>query len=318
LRIAVIGCGYWGKNLVRTFSQLGVLHTVCDADELKLHQIARDYPNVKATRRYTTILQDKDIDGVVIASPSQQHYIMAKQAIDAGKDVLVEKPFTLDVGEARELVELSGSRNRVVLVGHLMVYHPAIRQMKNLIQSGELGKIYYLYSTRVNLGQVRCGEDVLWRLAPHDLSMFIYLLDAVPEVISAQGFSYIQSGLHDVVFAVFRVGDTVAHIQVSWLDPHKIRQLTVVGSKKMAVFDDTELINKLKIYDKSINKEDLTAQSGVVATPELDTTSVLEIECREFIDCIRTRRQPLSDAKQGLDVVTMLESVSGLLYGGSK
>lgn len=315
MKIAVVGCGYWGKNLVRNFAQLGVLHAVCDIDSEIRQQIALSYPDVEAVSDYNDILQDKEINGVVIATPPNLHYPMAKQALLAGKDVFVEKPFTTNVKEAEELVTLSMSEQRILMVGHLMVYHPAIQMLKKYIQEGELGKIYYLYSTRVNLGQIRYDENALWRIAPHDIAIFIYLLDTIPSVISAQGYSYLQPNLVDVVFAGLRFGEVVAHFQVSWLDPHKIRQLTVVGNRKMAVFDDMELEHKLKIYDKGVRGNSLLIREGEVVVPEIEIAEPLYSECVEFIECIETRRQPLADAKQGLEVVKVLETVSKLIQG---
>jgi predicted dehydrogenase len=317
--IAVIGCGYWGKNLVRNFAELGALNTVCDSSPEVLSKIGSQYPNVQKETSLETVLANKDIQGVVISSPAVFHYSMVKQALLAGKDVFVEKPITSKSSEAGELVELAEKRKRILMVGHLMLYHPAIHTLKRHIQSGDLGEIYYLYSTRVNLGQVRSDESALWRLVPHDISLFLYLLDAAPEVVSAQGISYVQPHLEDVVFITLQFpGKVLAHIHASWLDPHKIRQLTVVGSKKMAVFDDMDPEHKLRIYDQGVvdDYDKLASPSGALALrsegvflPKVNPAEPLSLECRHFLECIKNRAKPLSDGKQGLEVVRILEQV---------
>ena len=204
------------------------------------------------------------------------------------------------------------------MVGHLLLYHPAVQILKKYIQSGELGEVYYLYSTRVNLGQIHQDENALWRLVPHDISMFIYLLEESPIVISAQGSAYLQPGFVDVVFVTLRFGRALAHVHASWLDPHKIRQLTVVGSKKMAVFDDMEPEHKLKIYDKWVASETLLINSGEVSYPQVDLTEPLLLECQEFIKCMRERKEPLSNAQLGLKVVEAIETSESLMRDKNK
>jgi UDP-2-acetamido-3-amino-2,3-dideoxy-glucuronate N-acetyltransferase len=320
--IAVVGCGYWGKNLVRNFAQLAALHTICDLDPKRLEELKSLHSWVNVDTDYQQVLKNEEIKGVVIAAPATLHYSMAREALLAGKDVFVEKPFTLKSSEAQELVALSVQRKRVLMVGHLMLYHPAVQMLKRYVQSGELGDILYLYSTRVNLGQVRRDESALWRLVPHDVSMFLYLLDGFPETVSAQGAAYVQPELEDVVFITLKFPKgIIAHIHASWLDPHKIRQLTVVGSKKMAVFDDMEPKHKLKIYDKGVAADyeiipasgALALRSGEVSLPQVDLTEPLLLECQHFIGCIEDRCQPLSDGKQGLQVIVILDAVQRLL-----
>jgi len=317
--IAVVGCGYWGKNLVRNFAELGALHTICDSNIDVLNRIETQYRNVRREMKVKAVLANEEIAGVVIALPAALHYQVARQALLSGKDVFIEKPFTSNSVEANELVALAEERGRIVMVGHLMLYHPAIPVLKRSIESGDLGEIYYLYSTRVNLGQVRSDESALWRLAPHDISLFMYLLDAVPEVISAHGISYVQPHLEDVVFVTLQFPPKVlAHIHASWLDPHKVRQLTVVGSKKMAVFDDMDPENKLRIYDQGVvdDYSKFISPSGTLALradgmylPRVDATEPLLIECRHFLECIAKREKPLSDGRQGLAVVRILEQI---------
>lgn len=323
--IAVIGCGYWGKNLVRNFAELGALHTICDSDPKVLNKLESLYPNVKKETNIDATLDNQEIRGMVIALPAALHYPTARKALLADKDVFVEKPLTSKSSEAQELVNLAEKRKRILMVGHLMIYHPAVHILKRHIKSGDLGEIYYLYSTRVNLGQVRSDESALWRLAPHDISLFLYLLDTVPEAVSAQGTSYVQPHLEDVVFITLQFPQKVlAHIHASWLDPHKIRQLTVVGSKKMAVFDDMDLEHKLRIYDQGVidDYDKLASPSGTlglrsegVFLPKIDLAEPLSLECRHFLECIKNRAKPLSDGKQGLEVVRILEKIEKVMKG---
>lgn len=325
--IAVVGCGYWGRNLVRNFAELGALHTICDSDPKVLSKLGALYPNVSKETNIDTVLDNQEIMGVVIALPVALHYPIAKQALLAGKDVFVEKPLTSNSAFAQELVEISAKQERILMVGHLMLYHPAVQILKHNIQSGDLGEIYYLYSTRVNLGQVRSDESALWRLAPHDISLFLYLLDALPEAVSAQGISYVQPQLEDVVFITLQFPQKVlAHIHASWLDPHKIRQLTVVGSKKMAIFDDMDPEHKLRIYDQGVidNFNDLSSPSGTLSLraegvflPRVDLTEPLSLECRHFLEYIQNRSKPLSDGKQGLEVVRILEKIEKAMKAGT-
>lgn len=316
--IAVIGAGYWGKNLVRNFADLGVLHTICDADAKLLSQLASQYPQANTETEYSRVIQNEETKGIVIASPAAIHYDMAKAALLAGKDVFVEKPFTTNSQNAQELLELSEKQHRILMVGHLLLYHPAVQTLKRYIQSGELGDIYYIYSTRVNLGQVRQDENALWRLVPHDIAIYIYLLGEPPVVTSAQGSAFLQPDFVDVVFVTMSLGKVLAYVHASWLDPHKIRQLTIVGSKKMAIFDDMEPEHKLQIHDKVVDPKTLAIRSGEVAFPRLDTTEPLLLECQEFLNCIRERRQPLSDARQGLEVVRTLETAQKLMQKQSQ
>jgi UDP-2-acetamido-3-amino-2,3-dideoxy-glucuronate N-acetyltransferase len=321
--IAVIGCGYWGKNLVRNFAELGALHTICDSSPEVLSKLAALYPNVKRETNLDAVLTNKEIRGVVIALPAALHYPIAKKTLLADKDLFVEKPLTSKSSDAGELVELAEERKRILMVGHLMLYHPAIHILKRYIQSGDLGEIYYLYSTRVNLGQVRRNESALWELTPHDISLFLYLLENVPEVLSAQGVSYVQPQLVDVVFITMKFTQNIlAHIHASWLDPHKIRQLTVVGSKKMAVFDDMDQEHKLKIYDQGVveNYNNLASLLGTLALrsegvflPRVDLTEPLSIECRHFLECIKNRSKPLSDGREGLEVVRLIERIDEII-----
>ena len=325
--IAVVGCGYWGKNLVRNFAELGALNTICDNNPEFLERLGSQYPNVIKETSIDSAILSEETRGIVISLPSAYHYPVAKKALLAGKDVFVEKPFTTNSSEAQELVEIAEKRKLILMVGHLLLYHPAVHILKRYMDSGDLGELYYLYSTRVNLGQVRSDENALWRLTPHDIAMFLYLLGSEPEVMSAQGISYVQPHLEDVVFVTLRFPKNIlAHIHASWLDPHKIRQLTVVGSKKMAVFDDMDPQQKLKIYDQGVVNDYDTAYSpsGTVAVrsegvflPRVDLTEPLSLECQDFVNCIESRSQPLSDGNQGLEVVRVLEAIEKAMKGES-
>ncbi len=317
INVAVIGVGNWGKNHIRILSGLknAKLRSVCDIDEEKLMIIKKNYPNVEIFTNPKDIFNDPSIDGVVIASSSENHFKLAEKALENNKDVLVEKPMTLDSNDAEILIEKAENKKRILMVGHLLVYHPAVRKIKELIESGELGEIYYLYSQRVNLGSIRRTENSLWSLGPHDISLALYLLGEEPDSVSAYGESYIQSDVNDVVFLNLHFSDKkIANIHLSWLDPHKIRKLTIVGSKKMVVFDDMEVREKIRIYDKGVNKIDdnyfndyISLRFGDVLIPKLDNAEPLKIEDAHFIDCIHNRKKPITDGENGLKVIKILE-----------
>ena len=252
--IAVIGCGYWGKNLVRNFAELGTLHTTCDIDSKVLKQLASHYPQVNTEREYRRVLRNEEIKGVVIASPAALHYSMAKEALLAGKDTLVEKPLALRVEEGRELVELANEKGRILMVGHLLEYHPAVEKLKELVDKGELGKIQYIYSNRLNLGKFRTEENILWSFAPHDISVILLLLSGeMPYEVSANGGYYLHQDIADVTVTTlnFKSG-VMAHIFVSWLHPYKEQKLVVVGDRKMAEFNDTNPKEKLLLFSHEI------------------------------------------------------------------
>ncbi|MFT7695815.1 MAG: putative dehydrogenase [Candidatus Latescibacterota bacterium] len=316
--LACVGAGYWGKNLVRAFNDLPTvqLKQVCDASPEILARIGQQYPDIRTTSDYLGLLNDHDIEAVVLAVPATQHYEMARAALEKGKHVYVEKPLTLKAGEAQDLCALASERGLVLMVGHLLLYHPAVQMLKKLVQTGELGDIYYLYAQRVNLGIVRRDENALWSLAPHDISVILYLLDQEPDAVSARGECYLQPGVEDVVFANLHFADgKMAQLQLSWLDPHKVRKLTVVGSNKMAVFDDVESAEKIRIYDKAAESanyasygDSITLRFGDITIPHIDMAEPLKLECQHFIDCISTGKTPRSDGRDGLRVVRVLEA----------
>ena len=271
---------------------------------------------MKSFEQFSDFLQHDSIEAVVISSPAVTHYELAKQALLAGRDVFIEKPFTLKVRHAEELVELADSKNRVLMVGHLLEYHPVVRRLKNMISSGELGEVYYIYTQRVNLGRIRGDENALWSFAPHDISQILYMLEMEPIDVSARGQSFIQDGIEDVVFlSLYFENRIMAHIHLSWLDPHKVRKTTIVGANKMAVFDDTEATEKLKIYNNHAEipavrsyGDSIQVRFGDILIPRVDMTEPLKLECQHFIDCVRNRSIPVSDSRDGLRVVRILEA----------
>jgi len=319
IRLGAVGLGYWGPNLLRAFLGLKGCEVkwACDKDEARLRKIGEAHPQVPLTPHYEEVLHDEGLDAVAIATPAMQHYPMARAALEAGKHVLVEKPLAMERAEAQELIELAERGSRILMVGHLLLYHPAVRKLKDFIRAGELGELYYIYSTRVNLGQVRREENALLSFAPHDISVILYLLDSHPVEVSAIGKDYLRKGVEDVVFLTLRFANgTLAHCHVSWLDPHKIRKFTVVGSKKMAVFDDMESSEKIRIYDKGVDArsdfasfgEFLSLRFGDIYIPRVEMREPLQIECQHFLDCIEGGRRPLSDGQSGLAVLEVIDA----------
>ncbi len=319
VNIAAIGIGAWGGNLARTVFQMpeANLYICCDPNEDFLRQAQINYPGTKTTRDFQTVIDDANVDAVVIAVPAVFHHQLTKQALLAGKHVFVEKPLTLNVSDAEELIRLSAECNRVLMVGHLLLYHPAVKKIKELITSGELGCLHYVYAQRVNLGKVRNDENALWSFAPHDISVILYLLNSHPESVAARGESYLRPGIEDVVFVNMQFPNKqMAQIQVSWLDPRKQRQLTIVGDKKMLVFDDVENTEKIKVYDKGTSLvghyqsygDAITLRFGDIYIPRVDMAEPLRLECQHFVDCITHKKVPFTDGKNGLEVVRILEA----------
>jgi predicted dehydrogenase len=285
-------------------------------NDANLRSVKEQYPHVQTTNDYAALVVNSQLDAIVIATSAVTHYDLAKKAFLNNKHVFVEKPLTMNFEQAVELVELASRVDKKLMVGHLMEYHPAIEKLKEIIQSGELGEIYYLYSQRVNLGKIRKDENALWSFAPHDLSIIMYLLEMEPESVSARGQAYLQKGIEDVAFVNLQFPNKImAQIQLSWLDPHKIRKTTVVGSKKMAVFDDMEATEMLKIYDKGVSNsqfapygEALSLRFGDISIPYIKMTEPLKLECQHFLDCIKNNQTPRSDGHDGLRVVKVLQA----------
>ncbi len=325
-RVAVIGAGAWGLNHVRAFARLGALALVCDSDERSRRGAAAVAPGIPVSADPQEAF-GPGIDAVVVATPSSLHHPIALAALRAGKHVLVEKPLALRGRDAAELVAAADASGRTLLVGHLLLYHPAVRRMKEFLDGGELGDVHYLYSQRVNLGQVRSDENALWSLAPHDIAVMLYLFGETPVDVSARGGAYLQPGIPDVVFLNVRFpGDRMAQVQLSWLDPHKIRKTTLVGSRKMIVFDDMESVEKLKIYDKGVDrnpeavsfKDFLTLRFGDILIPKIRMEEPLVVECRHFLECCAGTATPVSGGAQGLLVVRILEAAQASLERGGE
>ena len=319
VNIAVVGVGGWGKNLARNYYQIpeADLRYVCDLDPKRLDEVGQLYPGTGTTNSFDEVLSDDDVQAVVIATTGPTHYKLAKQALLADKDVYVEKPMVLEVDQAVELTDLARDKDRIIMVGHLLEYHPVVTELKKMIDNGELGKVYYIYTQRLNLGTVREDENALWNFAPHDISVILHLLGKEPTDVSARGQSYLQDGIEDVVFLSLTFADnSMANIHVSWLDPHKVRKVTIVGNSKMAVFDDLEANEKLRVYDKGAEFSDeydtfaeyLGLRFGDITIPYVKSGEPLRTECLHFLDCVRTRNQPLSDGNDGIRVIKVLDA----------
>ena len=325
--MAVVGAGAWGKNHIRVFSELPNvrLKYVCDSDRSKLLSIQRAYPQAKMVETMKPIFEDSEVRGIVVASSAASHYSLAKEALMADRDVLVEKPMALHSEEAEEILEIAEKKGRILMVGHLLLYHPVVDRLKEMILTGELGEIYYLYTQRVNLGVIRQDENALLSFAPHDLSVILYLINEQPVVVSAHGESYIQRGIEDVVFVSLRFSDgKMANIHLSWLDPHKMRKITIVGAKKMVVFDDVEASEKLRIYDKGVRSpsydtysEYLSLRFGDITIPSIKMVEPLRTEAAHFVQCVESRKEPKTSGRDGLRVVNILVAAqSSLKHGG--
>lgn len=317
IRIGVVGFGYWGPNLARNFDQLAEVVVCCDLEPANLEKIKKLYPSAKMITDYDEMISGLEPDAVVIATSAATHYEFVKKALLADKHVFVEKPLSLRVEQGEELVRLADEKNKVLMVGHLLEYHPAINAIKNYLAAGEIGQIHYLYSQRLNLGKVRQDENCLWSLAPHDISTILYLMDAEPVEVSAVGAAYLRAEIEDVVFLTLTFPDKIiANIHISWLDPHKIRKLTIVGDQKMIVFDDMESAEKIRIYDKGVDirpdyrayGEDLTLRFGDIVIPNIKMAEPLGLECQHFLDCIIQGKRPRSDGYDGLRVLKVLEA----------
>ncbi|HZS25417.1 MAG TPA: Gfo/Idh/MocA family oxidoreductase [Gaiellaceae bacterium] len=320
--IAVAGLGYWGPNLARNFAELGVLGWLCDLDEGLRESFGARYPGVRVTAAFEDVLADPAVEGVVIATPVPTHFSLAKQALEAGKHVLVEKPPAMRAAEIDELVALAAERDRVLMPGHLLLYHPAVRKLKELIDAGELGEVLCVYGNRQNLGIVRTNENALWSLGVHDLSVILYLLDEEPEEAVAHGRDFLTEGVEDVVFCYLRFpSGKIAHMHLSWLDPHKMRKMTVVGREKMVVFDDMELERKVTVYEKAPWRRtdsygEWLTRSGDIFIPKIPTDEPLRLECQEFLRLIAGEGDRRKVAEDGARVVRALDRLTASLNHG--
>lgn len=326
--LAVVGAGYWGPNLIRNAAETpgASLEVVCDLDEERLRKIARRFPDVRLVRDFDEVLRDGAVDAVIVSTPAASHHELSLRALRAGKDVLVEKPLAMTTRDARELVAVADEGRRVLMTGHTFIYNAAVRLIRDLVASGEIGEVLYIYSSRVNLGQVRKDVNALWNVAPHDVSIANWVLGEAPLRARAVGRSFLQPDIEDVVFAVFEYpSGVIAHVHSSWLDPSKVRRTTFVGSKKMIVYDDVESEGKVKIYDKGIRRTgadgeygefQLKLHSGDIHIPRITFTEPLADELAHFVECVRTRAVPRTDGRAGLAVVAALAAAQQSLASG--
>jgi predicted dehydrogenase len=338
VNVALVGLGEWGPNLARNLAGLpdARLHTLCDARPERLPALQRRYPAATVRTEYGAVLADPEVDAVVVATPVATHFELAAAALEAGKHVMIEKPLARTSAECRKLIALAEAGGLTLMAGHVFIYNAAVRRVKEYIRSGELGDVHYIYSQRLNLGRVRTDVNALWNFAPHDLAILAYWLDAAPEAATASGFSYLQPGIEDVVFVTLEFpGGIGAHVHISWLDPRKVRCMTVVGSKKMVVYDDVSPDARLAVYDKGVSRTapatshpslgaystygefQLLLRAGDVVIPKLEFREPLSEECAHFVHCIRSGKAPDTDGANGLAVVQALEAAErSLRHGG--
>jgi UDP-2-acetamido-3-amino-2,3-dideoxy-glucuronate N-acetyltransferase len=319
VNVAVIGSGYWGKNLVRNFHELGALHTICDCNLRTIRDFQKKYPQKTCDTSYDRVLQNPSVNAVAIATPSETHFEFAKRALLANKHVFVEKPLSLMVNEAEQLHRLAADKALKLMVGHILLYHPAILGLKEIIDSGKLGRINYIYSNRLNLGKFRSEENILWSFAPHDISAILYLLEEMPSQVVAQGGDYVNNGIADVTMSLLSFKSGVkGHVFVSWLHPSKEQKLVVVGDKQMAVFDDTLTEGKLQIDDKGVkwlHRRPVPRKNDAQIVP-LDLVEPLNAECKHFLDCIESGMTPRTDGNNGVQVLKILNACQESLGKG--
>jgi predicted dehydrogenase len=317
VRVGVAGLGYWGPNLARNFAAIGdcELAWCCDASESARERWSPAFPGTRFTGDLDDLLGDDDLDAVVLATPVPSHAHLAEAVLRAGKHCFVEKPLAQSVADAERAVTAARETGRTLMVGHLLEYHPGVDKLKEIAASGELGTIHYVYSNRLNLGQLRADENALWSLGAHDVSVVLRLADEEPYDVDARGESYMRQGIEDVVFAFLRFpSGLAAHLHLSWLDPHKERRFTVVGSRRMATFDDMDLERKVTVYDKGFDESagsygEYITRSGDIWSPRIANREPLRLECEHFVACVRDGTRPRSDGEAGLRVVRVLEAL---------
>jgi len=332
ITVGVIGCGYWGPNLLRNFAENegAELRWICDTDETRLAAMGRRYPAAKTTTDYRRLLEDAKLEAVSIVTPVATHFEIAKQTLLSSKHALVEKPLTARPEEAEELIELAQQHDRVLMVDHTFVYTGAVHKMKEIVQSGELGDLLYFDSVRINLGLFQRDINVLYDLAPHDLSIMDYLLERQPDAVSAVGSCHIEPGIENIAYLLMHFPDDfIAHFHFNWLAPVKIRRTLIAGSRKMILYDDIEPTEKIRVYDKGVttNRDDnreadyqtlVSYRTGDVWAPKLDTTEALRYVVGEFLDSVREARQPLTDGAAGLRVVRLLDAAQQSIKNGGQ
>lgn len=335
INLAQIGVGDWGPNLLRNFYNMDdvIVQRVIDIDLSRIEYVKKNYKSVAVGTNIKEILEDDSVEAVIIATPAGLHYDMAKKVLLSNKHCFVEKPLALKTSEAEELTNIARDRNLILMVGHVFLYNAAVNYLRECIRKGKLGKIYYIYAQRLNLGRIRSDVNALWNLAPHDISIILYLLEKIPVSVTAFGMSYIQSNIEDVVFMNMKFSDgTIAHSHVSWLDPKKVRTLTIIGSKKMAIYDDVS-DNKIQIFDKGIDinskdnslgefdnfgKFQLIKRAGDIYIPKINFIEPLKSETFHFIDCINKKKNPVSDGSNGLIVTKIIEAAMESLGNRSR
>jgi len=311
VNVCVAGCGYWGKNLIRNFAALGRLHAICDSNTAALSNFTKEYPGVKAHTTLDQALADPEIDAVALATPAEQHHPMGVAALKAGKDLFVEKPLALEWEDGIEMVEAARANHRLLMVGHLLRYHPAVEKIHELMREGVLGRIDYIYSNRLSMGKIRQEENALWSFAPHDISVILSLVGQMPVQVAATGGAYLQPNIADVTISnlLFDRG-TRSHIFVSWLHPYKEQRLVVVGSKQMVVFEDTRPDNKLMLFDKNIEWKNgaMEAAKPNGVPVEFSKEEPLRLECQHFVDCVSRREEPRTPGEEGVRVLQVLQA----------
>jgi predicted dehydrogenase len=319
IRVGQVGLGYWGPNLARNFDYLADLRWLCDLDEAHLQEIGRRHPQARLTTSFDDLIADPEVDAIVVATPVPTHAPLAKRALEAGKHVFIEKPMAMNAAEAEELVEVAAERDLALMPGHLLIYHPGVRKLKELVDSGELGDVLCVYGNRQNLGKIRKDENALWSLGVHDLSVILYLLGEDPSEAWAHGNAFLNPGVEDVVFCYLRFpSGKIAHMHLSWLDPHKMRKLTVVGRDKMVVFDDMELERKITIYEKaseapSTSYGEWRTRTGDIFSPKIANDEPLRLECQHFLRLVAGEEDRAQAARDGLAVVRVLEQLQSSL-----
>ncbi|HEX8070901.1 MAG TPA: Gfo/Idh/MocA family oxidoreductase [Pyrinomonadaceae bacterium] len=333
--VGVIGCGYWGPNLIRNFveNERATVRWICDVDAQRLREIGRRYPAARTTTEAAQLFADPALDAVVIVTPIATHYRFAKAALEAGKHVLVEKPFTASVAEGAELVRLAEARGLTLMLDHTFVYTGAVRKIKEIVESGEIGDLLYFDSVRINLGLFQRDINVVWDLAPHDIAIMDFIVGREPVALTATGSCHIEQGIENIAYVMLRFADQfIAHFHFNWLAPVKLRRALIAGSRKMIVYDDIEPTEKVRVYDKGVTASRIEAatdkeaayrtlvsyRTGDVWVPKLDSTEALSHVCAEFLEAIRHRRRPLTDGTDGLRVVRLLEAAQASINQGGR
>jgi len=333
IKIGLIGCGHWGPNYIRSFQRIKgtSLEVACDLDKKKIKLIKDKYPHIKVTTNSDDIIKDASLDAVVIATPAKTHYALIKQALKSGKHVLAEKPLTVEVKQAKDLIKLAKKCKKVLIPGHIFEHHDGIKEVQKRVLKKTLGRLHYMYSRRTNLGPIRHDVNAIWDLALHDISIFNFVLNATPLKVKANGFSYLRDNLEDVGFIIlYYPKNIVAHIHVSWLDPRKIREIVIVGNKKMLMFNDLDYAGPIKVYDKRVMKKKyeksystfkefrMIIKAGAESTPKVKIREPLLVECKNFIGCVKEGKADSSYLKRGLDVVAALVAAKESMASGGK